>query len=252
MPKYSISLLLLTILFLGACAREKVQIGRENPNLEIEKCIALSKKKRYEEAVECLEIFKSRFPNSAEGQAAGLKIADTHFLQHQYLLAVDAYQTFVKLHPLHPQVEYAYYRAGMSYLAEAPKPIDRDQKYLFKAKEMLQIALRVSYQNTYKDLIVEGLQGINERLAKRLFYIGRFYYRTNEHLAAVPRFEELIQKYPESQLAPKSLYYMAKSNLLLDRTERARQAVQNLIENFPKNHWTKKAQDHFIKKTKKE
>lgn len=235
----------LILLYFVACAKEGVKIGRENPEVEIEKCVALSKKKHYEEAVECLEIFKSRFPQTTEGQEASLRIADTYFVQHQYLLAAETYLSFVELHPLHPRSDYALYRAGLSYFKEAPKAIDRDQEYLLKAKETLQRALRVSYQSTYEELIAKTIQVIDERLAERVFYVGRFYFRTGEYLSAIPRFEDLLEKYPKAEVAPRTLYYLVRSHLELDREEEARLALQKMVEDFPENDWTKKAQRHY-------
>lgn len=233
--------------FLAGCAQEKLQIGREDPGQEIQKCAWLSKKKKYNEAVECLEIFKSRFPDSAEGQEAALRIADTYFVQKQFLLAADAYFEFTKLNPLHPKTEYAYYRAGLSYFNEAPKAIDRDQQYLFKAKETLQLARRVGGQGTYQDLISKALSDIDERLAERLFYVARFYYRTQEYLSAIPRLEDLVEQYPASALIPKGLFYLAQCHLKLEQKEEAGVAVQQLSQNFPNNPWTKRAMNNYIR-----
>lgn len=233
-------------LLLAACAKEKLTIGRENPEVEIQKCVQLSEKKRYADAVECLEIFKSRFPHTREGQEAGLRIADTYFVQKQYLLAAQSYETFVQLHPLHPQAAYALYRAGVSYFKEAPKAIDRDQEYLFKAKETLQKAMRLAYQTPYLELIENALRTIDARLAERLFYIGRFYYRTGEYLSSIPRFEEMIEKYPGSEQVPKALYYLVRSHLELSRPDSARLALQQMVEHFPQDDWTRKAQEHYL------
>lgn len=238
---------LFLILLLFGCSKEKLTIGREDPEIEIQKCVRLSQKKHYAEAVECLEIFKSRFPHTREGQEAGLRIADTYFVQKQYLLAAQSYETFVQLHPLHPKADYALYRAGIAYFKEAPKAIDRDQEYLVKAKETMQKAARLAYQSPYQDLIAEALGQINERLAERIFYVGRFYYRTGEFLSAIPRFEELLQKYPQSAKVPEILYYLVRSHLELTQPEQARLALEQMVEHFPQDDWTKKAQGHYIR-----
>lgn len=237
-------------LFLIGCAKDQYKIGREDPELEIQKCATLSKKKHYEEAVECLEIFKSRFPQTTQGQEASLRIADTYFLQRQYLLAAESYQGFVEMNPLHPKADYALYRAGLSYLQEAPKALDRDQKYLIEAKETLQKGLRISYQGPYQELIIQALQSIEQRLAKRIFYIGRFYYRTGEYRSATGRFQELLEKYSNSPLAPQALYYLVRSQLALGEQENARVALQDLVQHFPENAWTKRAQKHYLNKIK--
>lgn len=246
---------LFTILFLipcfsFACAKKGIQIGHEHPEIEIEKCLKLSKKKAYDEAIECYEIFKSRFANTPYAQDAALRIADSHFQKKDYLLAADAYLDFVKIYPLHPKSDYAYYRAGLSYLKEAPKPIDRDQKNLEKAKEQLEIAKRHAFQGEYRSAIEEALTETNRRLAERTYYIGRFYYRTGEYLAAVARLEELNQNFPESPKIPKSLYLLTKSHLKLGDKDRARETVEKMGFNYPKDPWTKKAQNTYEEKTK--
>lgn len=241
--------LLLFILLISGCAKEKLTIGREDPEAEIQKCVKLSQKKRYAEAVECLEIFKSRFPKTKEGQEASLRIADTYFVQKQYLLAAQTYETFVQLNPLHPKAEYALYRAGLSYFKEAPKAIDRDQEYLMKAREAMQKAQRLAYQSPYQDLIAKALDQSNARLAERIFYVGRFYYRTGEYLSAIPRFEELLEKYPQSEKTPRTLYYLVRCHLALNREEEARGALQQMAQHFPENDWTKRAQGRYIRTT---
>lgn len=240
------SLICLPLILAAGCAKERYQIGREDPDKEIQKCVKLSQKKLYAESVECLEIFKSRFPNTAHAKEAALRVGDTYFLQKQYLLAADTYLHFIKLNPLHPQTEYAYYRAGLSYFKEAPKSIDRDPQYLHKAKEILQEASKFAYQETYQKLIEETLLAIDERLAERLFYIGRFYHRTGEHLSAVPRLEEMVTRYPKSPLVPKGLYFLTKSYLTLGKTAEAQGVVGRLVTDYPNAPWTKKAQNDYL------
>ncbi|MDO8527984.1 MAG: outer membrane protein assembly factor BamD [Deltaproteobacteria bacterium] len=244
-------LLVLSLFALTACGKQTFDIGNEAPEVEIKKCTLLSQKKKYEKAVECLEIFKSRFPQTAEGQEAELRIADNYFNQHQFLLAADSYLSFVKLHRTHPDVDYALFRAGLSYFKEAPKAIDRDQQYLIKAVEQLETASKSNPRGIYQEGIVKYLKLARERMALRIFYVGHFYYRTGQYIASIPRFEELVQKYPDSSLVPKSLYNMTKANLKLGRTEEARQAVEFLMEQYPKNRWTTKAQNRYLAAVKK-
>ena len=244
-------LLCLPFLVSIGCGKQQFDIGKEDPEVEITKCISLSQHRKYEEATECLEIFKSRFPQTAQGQEAELRIAENYFQQKQYLLAADTYLNFAKLHPNHPQVDYALYRAGVSYFREAPKAVDRDQKYLSKAGEQLELALRAAPQGTYHDQIVEALNAVHGRLAKRIYYVANFYYRTGEYISAIGRFQELVDKYPRSPLTAKSLYRLVKANMIEGRQEKARQAVETLLQNFPKDHWSAKAEKYFLNRVKK-
>lgn len=236
------------LLLLGiSCSKDEYTIGRENPDQEIQKCIKLSEKKAYEEAVECLEIFKSRFPQTPLGQEAELKIADTYFRQEEFLLAADSYQTFIGLYPNHPKVDYALYRKGLSYFQKAPKAIDRDQQHLDLAVSEFEIFLRLFPNSTYHDLAEKALANAKKRLAERIYYIGRFYYRTKEYKAAIPRLEELVQKFPDSPRAPHTLFFLTRSQLALGESELARVAVSMMIEQFPNDDWTTKAQNSYFK-----
>lgn len=238
------------ILLLTGCGKETFDFGKEDPEAEIARCTRLSEKKHYEKAVECLEIFKSRFPQTPQGQEAELRIADNYYHQGQYLLAADTYLAFVQLFPTHPQIDYALFRAGLSYFRESPKAIDRDQEYLLKAVEQFETALRVTPKGTYREAILKNLHIAMERLARQVYYIGNFYYRTGEYIAAIPRFQELVGKYPESSLVPKSLFRLTKAHLTLGQKEQARQAVEKLLQMFPKNPWTKKAERHYLGEVK--
>ena len=244
-------LLAFAFALLAGCARETFDIGKEDPETELKKCVSLSQRKHYEKAVECLEVFKSRFPQTQQGQEAELKIADTYYNQGQYLLAADTYLSFIKLFPAHPQMDYALYRAGLSYLKEAPKAIDRDQTYLVKAVEQLQIALRAAPNSPYQEAIIRDLSVAQDRLARRIFYIGRFYYRTGEYISASLRFGELVGLYPKSPLVPKTLFLLTKTNLDLGRKEDARKAVETLLQEHPNNRWTNKAQGMYLKTVQK-
>ena len=199
-----------------SCAKKKLEIGREDPEKEIQKCLELSRKKHYEEAVDCLEIFKSRF-------------------------ADDTYQAFLKLTPFHRQADYASYRTGVAYLKEAPKPIDRDQQYLEQAAGHLEYTIRNYPDSTYLEPAKEELKKAKERMARRYFYIGRFYYRTGEYLAAIPRFEQIEEELPETHIRLKALYYRTLSHLKLGQKAEAQGAFALLQANYPEDKLTRKA-----------
>src|SRR3989338_6503626 len=179
----------------NGCAKKEMQIGRQNPEIEIKKCIKYSEKKHFEEAIECLEIFKSHFPKSQWGTEAELLIGDTYYRKKDYLLAADSYQSFVKLHLTHPKLDYAYYKTGLSYLKQSPKAIDRDQEYLDSAISNFQIVVHNFPDSAYMNITQANLAEARTRIAKRHFYVGRFYYRTGEYIASLPRFKEIVNSY---------------------------------------------------------
>lgn len=247
------NLIPITILFafiVSGCAKQTVSIGRDQPEVEIKKCTKLMDEKDFEQAVQCLEMFKAKFANTPLAQEAELRIGDAYYNKKDYLLAAESYSAFIRLYPTHSKVDYAHYRIGASYLKESPKAIDRDQEYLDTAIEHLQFAVKHYPNSPYFDLAAKNLFEALKRVAQRNFYVGKFYFRTGEYIACLPRFEEVAERYPKSGLVDKSLYMMTIANIRLGRIEDAKEAFSKLSVEFPTSRWTKKAQKKMQKATK--
>lgn len=246
-----IALLCIATLFSIACSKKQIEIGRNNPDKELQKCMKLSEKKQFEEAVECLEIFKSRFPRTEYSRMAEIAIADNYFQNKEYLLAADAYNLFIRLHPTSPKSDYAYYRLGLSYLKETPKAIDRDQQYLDEAVQYLRLTLMSFPNSPYKEAATEALKDARNRVAARIYYIGNFYYRTGEYRAAIPRFLDIVNDYSETDVVPITLYKLVLSTSKINRIDDAKLFFSKLNIEYPTSEWTKKSEKKLNKYIKK-
>lgn len=239
-------LLFILFPFIFACAKEFVSIGKGEPDKEYRSCLELTKKGKYEESIQCMEMFKARYPQTAEGKEALLRIGDAQFHKKDYLIAAESYMAFIRLYPTHPKNDYARYRAGVCYFKESPKAIDRDQEYLSEAIEQLRFVLRRYPNSEYTGLSSATLRVALQRIAKRNFYVGRFYYRTGEYIAAIPRFQEVAENFPDSGLADKSLYLVVDANLHLKQFEAAKEAFSKLSAKFPDSKYVKKAEKKML------
>ena len=234
------------ITLLSACGKEKLSIGKGDPDNEIKQCLRLSARGKHEDAIQCLEMYKARYPQTRYGQEAEILIGDAYFARKDYLLAAESYAAFIRLYPMHPKADYAHYRIGMCYFKEAPKAIDRDQGYLDEAITHLRAVVRRYPGSKYKKAALQTLREARTRVARRNYYIGHFYYRTKQYISAIPRFLEVAESYPDSGLGPKSLYMAIKANLSLDRVEVARAVFSDLSVKYPNSEYTKKAERKML------
>lgn len=188
----------------GQQHNQRFVVGRGDTAGDLQACATLSEKKKFEEAIECLEVYKSRYRGAAQADEAELFIGDNFFQKKDYLLAAESYDSFTKNHPTHPRADYALYRMGLAYLLEAPKAIDRDQQYLGDALHAFEQHLAYFPQSHYRSEVSARFADARSRLARRYFYIGKFYYRTGEYRAAVPRLETVVDQFgdlPEGRTA---------------------------------------------------
>ena len=208
---------------LGTGCAEKEPFNASLPPQDLyAQCETLQNKKKHDNAVNCFETLKSRYPGTAEAALANLKIGDVHFQKKEYLVAAETYRSFIKLYPAHSRLDYAYYRAGLSYLKESPKAIDRNQEYLDDAIRYFEIILKYYPQSKFYPINKEQWEEARRRVASRAYYVGRFYYRGGEYLAAIPRFTEVYQEavplfdvYPEHMNDPSIREYQVQAGTIL-------------------------------------
>jgi len=68
----------------------------------------------YDRAVKLFETLESRYPFGRYAQQAQLEVAYAYYKDNEPISAIAACDRFIKLHPNHPNVDYAYYLKGLA------------------------------------------------------------------------------------------------------------------------------------------
>ncbi|MFO1462935.1 MAG: outer membrane protein assembly factor BamD [bacterium] len=242
MRKWPLLLMISWLLLAGAACNKKSFkfTGDETDEQAIEKCMKLSEKKKYQQAVECLEIFKSRFPESTYALEAELNIADAYFRKKDWVLAAETYNLYTRLHPTSEKLDYAYYRAGLAYEKQLPKSIDRDLSSMNGAEENFAMVYRRFPTSPYAEMAKAKYDEIRGRGAKKDMYVGKFYFKSGQYRAAIPRFLEVLQEFPGLGYDEEALERTAIAFHRLGDTAKAQGAAQLMQEKFPNSKRTQK------------
>ena len=111
------SLLLTATLTLGGCGLLP-EVKDETAGWSAQKLYAEAKDKlndgNYERAVKLFETLEARYPFGRYAQQAQLEIAYAYYKDNEPISAIAACDRFIKLHPNHPNVDYAYYLKGLA------------------------------------------------------------------------------------------------------------------------------------------
>lgn len=152
---------------------------------------------RYEDAIRRLGEFKSRFPYSQLTPEAELLIADSQFKMSRYQEAAVTYETFVKLHPKHPKVDFAMFRVGESYWEDAPEAVSREQEYTEKAvnqwKDLIEKHPKSEFIGQAKELSEKGTR----RLAESMQFVARFYCKQEIWHSCAFRYIRVLERFPQ-------------------------------------------------------
>jgi outer membrane protein assembly factor BamD len=163
-----------------------------------------------------------------------MKRAEAFFDKEEYAEALIEYQHFLDLHRIHPLAPYAQFKIGVSHL-KMSKSIDRDPAPILKAQDAFEKLLKEFPGSKYHTEAVEKIHECNALLAQAYYFVGQFYYRRDSFLAAAYRFEAIMQKFPDMDVAPDALFYLALAYDKLGAQDWAQEKLTLLAQQYPGN-----------------
>lgn len=188
---------------------------------------------RYELAILRYNDVKNKFPYSAWATKAELAIADVHYKAEAWPEAQVSYQAFRELHPTHPQIAFVVFRLGMSYYNQVPETVDRDLTLANDAIIAFNDVIRKYPQSEYVPEAREKKEDCLKRLAGKEDYIADFYFKRGFYGAALPRYEDLLKRYPDLGFDAKALSRAAISAQRADQKDKAHEYLRLLKNKFP-------------------
>jgi outer membrane protein assembly factor BamD len=184
-------------------------------------------------------------PNSAIGREALLLAADTYYLQGgnaNYIQAEAKYRDFLNRFPTSEQSAYVQFQIANSLAKRMEKP-DRDQNVTRKALEAYQDLVRLYPTSEYAPQAQTQMQAVLANLAEHEFTIGRFYSRFGAPLAAVERYEYLLQSYPQYKERDKVMYNLGLAYVESHEPDNAITTFDLLRKQFPQSPYIQRIPD---------
>jgi len=180
-------------------------------------------------------------PNSKVGREGLLLAADTYFLEGgtgNYTQAEGKYRDYLNRFPTSDQASYVQFQIANSLAKRMERP-DRDQTVTRKALEGYQELIRLYPTSEYATKAQEQLNVVKGNLAEHEFVIGYFYLRYGAPLAAIKRFEYLVETYPKYASMDKVIYNLGRAYQRVRKPEEAKKAFDRLRTEFPNSKLVK-------------
>lgn len=199
MKNRSTRILILLLLPLLGCSSLKVD--ENDPASLMQDAQADVDSDHYQIAIDKFRAIKNRFPYSNYAAEAQLKIADVYFIQELFAEAAVNYQIFKDLHPKNPKVPYAMFKIAKSYLMDSPTNIERDISALYKAQRAYDEFVQHFPSAPELGEAQKDIHEVRKRLSDKEFLIAQFYFKRGHYEAAKPRYEKVIELYPDTEAA---------------------------------------------------
>ena len=215
----------------------------------------------YTSAIQYYEKLESRFPYGTYAERARIEMAYAYYKDSQPETAIIAADRFIKLHPNHNHVDYAYYLRGLasfdnsiSFLDKLfdQEPSERDPKSVRRAFKYFSELVQRFPKSRYTPDSIKRMKELRENLARYEVHVASFYQRRDAHLAAANRAKYIVENYQGTRAIPDALALMTHSYHKLGMQDLADDALRVLELNYPEHEKTKalKLQQRELSKSK--
>ena len=253
MLKINFILIILISFFSVSCSKDVVEkpiIKEKNMELqmidaykeglnELENGDALFAAKKFNEA----EVL---FPQSDFAPKAALMAAYSYYSQNYYGDAIAELERFIKIYPNHYNISYAEYLLGLSFYEQI---IDekKDLQSIENAKNIF-LDLVEKYPNT--DFAMDAnfkLDLINDVLAAKEIYIGRYYFDKKKWISAINRFRTITDDYDSTIYVEEALHRLVEIYYIIGLEDESKKYANLLGYNYMSSEWYEKSYSIFDK-----
>jgi outer membrane protein assembly factor BamD len=200
----------------------------------------------FSRAIQLFEKLEARFPYGPYAQQAQLEVAYAYYKDNEPISAITACERFIKLHPNHPNVDYAYYLKGLANFIEDQGLLaslgdqdmsERDPRAAREAFEAFR-DLTVRFPNSkYTPDSLARMKYLVNALASHEVHVARHYYKRGAYVAAANRGKYVLEHYQQAPALEEALDIMARSYAKLSLDTPRDDALKVLRHNFPNSRY---------------
>ena len=200
----------------------------------------------YDKAIKLFEKLESRYPYGRYAQQSQLEVAYAHYRLQDVAATISACERFIRLHPNHPNVDYAYYLKGLAnfngdlgilgYLSQQDLS-ERDPKGARESFDAFKELVNKFPESRYAEDSTARMKYLVNTLASNEVHVARYYLKRGAYVAALNRAQAAVKTYPFAPANEEALFVMIKAydklglGDLRDDTERV------MRKNFPQSDY---------------
>jgi outer membrane protein assembly factor BamD len=200
--------------------------------------------RNYQTAVRALQLLESRYPFGRYAEQAQLEIIYAYHGAFEHEAAIEAAERFIRLHPQHPSIDYAYYMKGLAGYAREQDMFDRfmradpTRKDISYARtsfsDFAQLLARFP-DSPYAADARARMVHLRNQLARHEIHVANYYFKRGAYLAAANRGRYVVENFQRSTAVPDGLAVMVQAYILLGLEDLAQSTQEVLALNYPQH-----------------
>jgi len=199
--------------------------------------------RRYSDAIELYQELESKFPYGPLSEQAQIEIIYAYYKDNEPAQALSAANRFIRLHPTHPNVDYAYYLKGLVNFVEHKTFVDqilggkdlsdRDPQAAKESFAAFRELVTKFPDSRYAEDGRQRMVYLVNALARHDIHVASYYLRRGAYVAVVNRCKYVIENFQNTPAIEDALGMMAISYDRMGMQDLANDARRVLKINFP-------------------
>jgi outer membrane protein assembly factor BamD len=250
-------LLFFALILFVSCSKDV-----EKKSVIKQKSLDLQIREAYSEGLDALEqgdvLFAARkfneveilYPQSDLAPKSALMAAYSYYIQDYYEDCIMELDRFLKIYPKNKNLDYAYYMLGVAYYEQIVDE-KKDTFSILKAKDYFEYLIK-NYPNTeYAFDAAFKIELIEDILAAKELYVGRYYVDRKKWIPAINRFKNVVNDYDTTIYVEEALYRLVEIYYLLGLKEESKKYASLLGYNYQSSQWYENSYALFEKNYEK-
>jgi outer membrane protein assembly factor BamD len=198
--------------------------------------------KSFTNAISKLKALESRYPFGRYAEQAQLELIYAYFKNGEAEAAKSSAERFIRLHPQHPNVDYAYYLKGLASFEQDRGilarflPLDMSKRDPGAARdsfnEFAQLTSRFPNSRYSPDAKARMIY-LRNLLAAQEVHVGYYYLQRQAYVAAANRGRYVVENFQETPAVGDGLAIMVEAYQRLALTDLADASLETLKLNYP-------------------
>ena len=257
MKKFSIFFIFFIILIFSSCTKKEVQVDQIKETKIDEQMISAYKEgindlntgnlnsaaKKFAEA----EIL---YPQSIWAPRAALMAAYCYYLNQAYSDAIFDIERYLKTYPLHDRKNYAYYLLALSNYEQIVDE-KKDLGAIIEAKKYFSFVVDNYPESDFALDSKYKLDLIEDFLASKEMYLGRYYLEKEKWIPAINRFKSVVKNYDKTIFIEEAIHRLVEVHYKLGLEQEAKKYASLLGYNYQSGIWYEKSYKIFNKNFQK-
>ena len=253
----SFVIIIIIILINVACSKKD-----EKTSVITEKNLELQVLEAYREGMEALEtgdvLFAAKkfnqaeilFPQSVWAPKSALMAAYSYYTQDYYGDAIAELERYKRIYPKNKNLDYVNYLLAMCYYEQIVDE-KKDLASIENAKKYFNLIINNYPDTEYSLDSTFKVDLINDILASKEMYIGRYYFEKKKWIAAINRFRTVVDTYDTTIYVEEALHRLVEVYYTLGLVEESQKYAKLLGYNYKSSEWYEKSYIVFNKKYEK-